>query len=242
MNKDNYPVPASIKIVVNIIEGFFSNIKTSRPEYFKTLTNGIEVETKIEISDPEDVSKLVDILKPFGLGGAEIRRENHTIYNLNSGAHLALIKHDMDREIWIKLKSKNKPITSLKYKYPFVIRKGEKLKPEDQYYDKYYAHARSKAPLTSFKKICANLFYVYKDNVYSLSFSLAWDNRDFIKQDMELEYEGSTVEGQVLTSEQGVSLMEQMVSEVVPSELKAKLSSVTKFEVLSSKARNRRAH
>jgi len=226
-------MPPSIASIINVVQPYKTKAPGKRPSYVKTLAGGLEIEIKIPIYNPEkDILAVMNNLLPHDLCGAEHRSETHYVYALENGAHLSRITIKNSDEVWLKKKTKNTPITTSRHKLPAVCRVGEKLNVGNPRYDRMYKITTTQPLKVQFEKECLNFFYTYEDCVFSLSFSLAWSNTSFLKQEMEVEYEGH-VTGKPAPSHLEVEeLLETMFMHLIPGFLHSRVHAETKYESL----------
>ncbi len=227
-------VPDSINAIVQLTYPYMAQAGGQRPMYNKTLADGLEIEIKIPIRINKDVITVMDTLLSYGLCGAEHRSETHYVYQLEDGAHLNRMHIKGASEIWLKTKSKNMPITTPRYKLPAVCRTGKKLKPSDIDYEAAYDMTRKLPLVTSFKKECLNFFYLYHHCIFSLSFSLGWNEDGFLTREMEFEYEGHTHQEIPPSRREVEEILESMMVELVSADLRKRAHATTKYESLTA--------
>ena len=224
-------IPSSIRSVITLLEPYAAMATSPRPKYEPSLPDGLEIEAKIHIESDEDVTSIMGILAAQGLKGFEHRSEDQYMFKLGDGAHICRIEvADID-VTWLKIKSKNIPITTANHKFAAVLRKGVKLKPGDEEYDAYYKKVQELPLMARFNKECINFFYSFRGYVFSLSFSLAW-NETFVRREMEFEYEGHTATQQAPMRQEVEEIMEDMLSSIIPQALQTRIHAETKHESL----------
>lgn len=225
-------MPYSISRVIETVQPYAVNARQKRPAYHKTLPDNLEIEAKIHITSDEDVIGIMEKLKPLGLTGFEYRSEEQYMFRLDDGAHICRIVVQGQKEEWLKLKSKNTRLTTPKYKFPAVLRSGSKLKVGDDDYKDAYKLTKELPLMTVFNKECLNFFYPYRQCIFSLSFSLAW-NDTFLRREMEFEYEGHTDQRTPPTRQEIEEIFEDMFVELIGEPFTNRIHAETKYEALS---------
>lgn len=227
---NNVPVPASR--IIDIAYSYANKASGKRPLYYTTFADGLEIEAKIPINTGQDVIDTMNNLEAFGLTGFEHRSEFHRIFKLKNGAHIGRISVKGLNEEWLKIKSKNTPVHTPKHGFPLVSRRGMKLKPMDYYYRSKYDLTKELPLMAAFDKECLNFFYSYKNCIFSLSFSLAWDGNNFLRQEMEFEYEGHTSYRTPPNLNEVKAMMENIIVRIVPNPFVQEMNRETKYELL----------
>lgn len=220
-------MPPSIQEILSAVQPFLLP-PSLRPSFVKASVEQ-EIESKIHIDSSRDVVEVLEILQSVGITCTESRSETHHLFSLEDGAHVGRILVAGQKAEWIKVKSRNTPIFTPHHHFPAVFREAVKLTPGDETYDSFYAITLG-TPYVIFNKECVNFFYSYKECVFSLSLSLAWNDSGFIRQEMEFEYEGT--QDAVRHPVQVDAIFEDMLIELIPAHLRRKLHAKTKYESL----------
>jgi hypothetical protein len=223
----------SLAEIIGTINPYLSRADLMIDEYEKAFGNQ-EIEIKLSIQSLSDVSYVLEKLSTLGLGKAEHRSEQHSIYALPHGAHLSYIDIEGDDRKWMKIKTKNTSSRTPEYKLPIVFRTSMKLDASEPKYFAYSQLVQEQQPFAEFNKECINFFFLFQKQVYSLSFSLAWNERSFRRYEMEFEYEGHLADGNDLSLEDAKHSLELMLHALLPPRLLRRLHPNTKYEMLKA--------
>jgi hypothetical protein len=190
-----------------------------------------DIETKLSVSSPQQVERIIDELCSYSCGNYECRLELHEIFRLEDGAHIARIWVNDNKLPWYKKKSKNTPTHTQIKRYPVVMRSGEKFKPSDSGYSLIKKELDGLCVEGKFNKICINLYFIFEHEIYSLSASLIWGYSCPTICDLEFELEGSP--NKIVASEsEALSKFEKMLEKILCDEDLGRIHSKTKYEVL----------
>lgn len=225
-------MPTSTLAIIKIVHNYMKDVGLHRPHFTNILPNGEEIESKLHIKSPQDVRDILDKIQKLGFSCGEHRSESHYLYQLDNGAHISRIEIAGMNTEWLKMKSKNHAQSTTRYGFPLVRRTSVKLKPRQQGYEQMYGLTQCTPIFANFHKECINLFFTFHDCVFSVSFSLAWNEKGFKREELELEYEGHIDPSGYETTEEVEETMEDMIRYCLPDHRTRKLHTETKYESL----------
>ncbi|AXQ99462.1 hypothetical protein [Pseudoalteromonas piscicida] len=211
MNNENGVFIDKIKSLIKSKFGAFIN--EDRPEIFKEFLKDYEYETKFQVHNIESALKVFNILQGFNIQCLEIRSEEHHLYSdmADQSVCKIFLKPD-DYPKWIKLKSSRSTLFTDNLKIPLIKRRGVKTSLSRLKDTDLLSKLTNLTFISTFKKETINLFFTYKDAIFSLSFSLAHNDRGFTHNQAELEYEGECSSRNARNEEGILSLYDDLIA------------------------------
>jgi len=224
----------NIKDLLEVATTQFNNSFVSKEFSLMVPKNGnFEYETKVDILDSDDLEKTLNKVKALTVLKFEHRSEYHHLFEIGEGAVLCLVLIKNLAQVWIKIKSNTRVEIIGVHRIPFILREGDKFKPEDSGYKNAYKKIGSGKYFKSYNKECINYFFRYEELFYSLSLSLAYDQNNFRHTQMEFEYEGYLHGTKVPDKIDIMNNLEALLKNNF-SYLLGRFSSETKYESLKS--------
>jgi hypothetical protein len=194
-----------------------------------TRKGSVEVETKVDISEIEDVIDVVQIIEGMGVISWNVRDEIHDLYEIDSGS-VCRISFPRGHEVWLKEKTNCQKVLSPRM-LPFILRQGVKYKPGGMGYSEVLKKIAALECLQTYSKRCINIFFPFKESVFSLSFSLAKNESGFVHNQMEFEYEGGAAPEYSLAIDQVLLRFDELFNDKF-SHLVGRLNTVSKLEAI----------
>lgn len=220
------------KKIVKISQKYFVDAPTQRiPERIQTLGN-IELETKINIEELDDVKIILCNINKFGFSKVTHRTEWHHFFSDNLIAHNVLILIKNSNETWIKIKKDKKHIYTPYNNFPILSRHELKLKPNDINYRDEFQKTIVQNYIGSFQKECLDFSFYYKDLSFTVTLSLA-ETKDNSLYQIEFEFDGHKENNKPPSLSKILAVFDQMLIDICGDKT-SRITTHTKLEWLLS--------
>lgn len=218
------------KSILDVLHDFASR-NENVPSFpsFERMSGGYEFETKMLIKGPEDVRVFLKDLESLSILKTEYRSEEHSVALEENRQIYFIVVENMELP-WLKTKTINKPKKTEKLRIPLATRNTKKLKYGDEGYDSLLKRFKLLPSFAHYSKDCFNVFFIFRSDVFSASFSLAYGQGGFNRFEIELEYEGR-IGKKACSAEEAESILELLVNEHFPYMI-GRLHAETKYESL----------
>lgn len=201
------------------------------PEQIQTLGD-IELETKINIEELDDVKIVLNNIKNLGFYEATHRTEWHHFFSNDLVAHNVLILIKDSNEIWIKVKKDKQQVNTPHRNFPILSRHEKKIKPQDFNYRDEFQQTINQKYIGSFNKESLDFSFYYKDLAFTTTLSLA-DSEDSSLHQIEFEFDGHKESNQPPNFDTILVTFEQMLLDICQTKVN-RLTTHTKLEWLLS--------